>query len=385
MNAGWSGRGLASRAGWGVGAGLMLTFSAQGWAQNLHTVRDIAAAARSSVATVYAKADDETVAFGSAFLIRSDGVLVTNRHVIEGADTLSVELESGEVYDTVYVLGDDPRRDLTVLQIPALDLPALNVGDDHAMEVGDPVYVLGNPLGLSHTFSDGLLSAKRTDEGVVYLQITAPISQGSSGGPVLNAAGEVVGVATMMMEDGQNLNLAVPARYADGLLAMAGEPVAFTEVASDFTEMLEGKFFTTADVLELMPEEVRAKVEEMEPWERQVAAQLYAVASMYGEEGWAPIDESAGAYLGAGDLDAYETRFRSGTYRAVGVCDDDCADLDLYLLDGDDEEIARDIELDALPVVEFHIDRRAKRTIAASMESCTTETCLYAMQIYRKE
>src|SRR5690606_26419168 len=101
-------------------------------------------------------------------------------------------------------------------------------------QVGDRIYVMGNPMGLEGTFSDGLVSAKRTLVGVALIQISAPISPGSSGGPVLNARGQAVGVATLMMSEGQNLNIAVPARYAEGLLAIGQEPVLFEQVASRF-------------------------------------------------------------------------------------------------------------------------------------------------------
>src|SRR5690606_21651584 len=107
-------------------------------------------------------------------------------HVVAGAEAISVELDDGTVFNDVSVIGHDKRRDIVVLKVRAKGLPALTVGTESEIEVGDRVYVMGNPLGLSHTFSDGLLSAKRVEGDEVSLQISAPISEGSSGGPVLN-------------------------------------------------------------------------------------------------------------------------------------------------------------------------------------------------------
>jgi S1-C subfamily serine protease len=188
---------------------------------------EIASQVESAVVTIHAYADNQVVSTGTGFFIRGDGTLVTSLHVVINADSLRVELADGEIFDDVYVLAADDERDLIVLQVPTSGTPSITIADDRDLRIGDTVYVVGNPLGLRSTFSDGIVSAKRTRDGVNYLQITAPISQGSSGGPVLNSLGGVVGVATSYLGGGQNLNMAVPARHADGLLAMAGTPELF--------------------------------------------------------------------------------------------------------------------------------------------------------------
>src|SRR5690606_13677270 len=151
----------------------------------------------------------ETAGTGTGFLVDDQGTFVTNHHVIEGAASLKVELATGEQFTRVYSLVADADRDTAILRIPAALTTAAVLGMDRELEVGDPVFVMGNPLGLDRTFSNGMVSAKRLIEGTENIQITAPISPGSSGGPVMNERGEVIGIASWYVEHGQNLNMAV--------------------------------------------------------------------------------------------------------------------------------------------------------------------------------
>jgi hypothetical protein len=273
-------------------------------AQEVPTTREIAAQVRPAVVSIRGIVGGEAASSGTGFVVRDDGVIVTNLHVVQGAETLEVELSSGEIYEQVYILTYDERRDLALLQIPAVDLDVVPIGDDRSLEVGDPVYVMGNPLGLNWTFSDGLLSAKRVEGGVTYLQISAPISEGSSGGPVLDGSGEVVGVATLTFEVGQNLNLAVPARHAAGMLALSPNPRPFAEVAGELGasstssggSSLAGQYGEIADDLGLTQEE-REWLAGLEEWERSVAVQLVRAAVLYAEEGWSAVDEQSFGYL----------------------------------------------------------------------------------------
>ena len=114
-------------------------------------------------------------------------------------------------------MGWDRVNDLAVLKIKE-GLPMLTIAM-HPPKVGDPVVVIGNPLGFAATVSDGIVSALRADAASQILQISAPIAPGSSGGPVIDAYGQVVGVAVAMIRGGQNLNFAVPGRFAAALLA----------------------------------------------------------------------------------------------------------------------------------------------------------------------
>ncbi len=352
------------------------------------SVRQIAANAQMAVATVRAYAAGEEISLGSGFFIREDGVLVTNLHVVAGADAISIEIDSGEIYDNVYALAHDERRDLILLQIPASKLFTLSIADDRSIEVGDRVFVIGNPLGLEGTFSDGMLSAKRVEDGVAYLQVTAPISQGSSGGPVLNSAGQAIGVTTLTYTEGQNLNMAIPARHAADLLALAGEPVLFETMAADLkpeeTPGEEDRATESAHLLELMNDETRAELDEMTPYMRQVAVRLVSYGAVLEESGWVLMNDRKVDSLEAGDVDSLEVSLDRGSYLALGVCDDDCGDLDVYVLDADGEIVASDVLIDAEPMVEFKVHRRATFFVGASMESCAATDCLYSIQLLRQ-
>ena len=160
---------------------------------------------------------------GSGFLVSADGQVVTNYHVVRGAYPAVVRLPSGDVYDDISVIDYDVRRDLAVIKIKGFNLPTVRLGNSDEAKVGEGVVVIGNPEGLENSVSDGLLSGIRdTEKGSKEYQISAPISHGSSGSPVFNLRGEVIGVAVAMLVEGQNLNFAIPINYARG---MVGGPV----------------------------------------------------------------------------------------------------------------------------------------------------------------
>lgn len=157
---------------------------------------------------------------GSGFIVKPEGTIVTNCHVIIGAYAASVRTADGDIYDAVFVADTDKRKDLAVLKIKALNLPTSKLGDSDRIEVGQHVIAIGNPMGLTGSVSDGIVSAIRQVEGYKIIQTTAPISPGSSGGPLLNDLGEVIGV-TFANVEGQNLNLAIPINYAKPILQFA--------------------------------------------------------------------------------------------------------------------------------------------------------------------
>jgi len=114
----------------------------------------------------------------------------------------------------------DSRQDLAIIRVSNVDAPALSLGRSDKVQIGESVYVAGNPIGfLEGTFSNGIISGVREFRvGSERIQITAPISKGSSGGPVLNSKGEVIGVAVSIITAGQNLNFAIPSNYLSELL-----------------------------------------------------------------------------------------------------------------------------------------------------------------------
>ena len=168
---------------------------------------------------------------GSGFLVGSDGLILTNHHVVRDARSARVKLASGDVYDRVSILARDERRDIAVLQIAGFDLPTLPLGNSDSVRIGAPVVLIGSPLGLENTVSTGIVSGRRQEpEGFQLIQVTAPASRGSSGGAVLGADGSVVGIAASQFLAGQNLNFAVPINYARGLLQNLGpEPLEVLE------------------------------------------------------------------------------------------------------------------------------------------------------------
>lgn len=168
---------------------------------------------------------------GTGFILDKSGLIATNLHVIAGSREITVKLHDGTPYKVMQIAGIDPGRDLAVVQIkPIKPLPTVRLGDSDQMSAGDPVTAIGNPLGVfDYSVSSGLISqvrpvctaseAKCPPGGLTLLQISAPISQGSSGGPLFNQFGEVVGVTTLIVAQGQSINFAVPGNYLKPLMA----------------------------------------------------------------------------------------------------------------------------------------------------------------------
>jgi tetratricopeptide (TPR) repeat protein len=147
---------------------------------------------------------------GSGFIIREDGAVVTNYHVISMAADVKFKLGM-KVLDAEGVLHVDPENDLAIVKMEGKDYPRVRIGDSNKLRVGEKIYVIGSPQGLENTISEGILSGIReVDRKHKILQMTAPISPGSSGGPLFNGDGEVVGVATFLIASTQNLNFAMP-------------------------------------------------------------------------------------------------------------------------------------------------------------------------------
>jgi hypothetical protein len=157
------------------------------------------------------------LSLGTGFAVRSN-YLASNCHVLRGASRATAKnLASGQSFSVEAVVATDLGRDLVVMRIEA-SVPSLVIDTNLSWSVGDSVYALGNPRGLEGTFSAGIISATRKLDNVEYIQITAPISPGSSGGPILSSEGKVVGVATSAMREAQNLNFAVSALHLSALL-----------------------------------------------------------------------------------------------------------------------------------------------------------------------
>lgn len=160
---------------------------------------------------------------GSGFLISEDGLIVTNNHVIENADDVKVALPDASTPYTAEVIGTDPETDLALLKIKTdKRLPFLSFGDSDALEVGEWVIAIGNPFGLERSITAGILSAKGRDiqSGPFdsFLQTDASINPGNSGGPLLNQAGEVIGINTAIIPAGQGIGFAIPSNMAKNVI-----------------------------------------------------------------------------------------------------------------------------------------------------------------------
>jgi S1-C subfamily serine protease len=178
---------------------------------------------RDSIAVIVA-GGNTSVRLGTGFFVGSTGLLVTNFHVVEGTDLVGVKIPtSNEVFWAKTATGFDLDNDLIVLKVETTTRKPVSIGDSDQAKVGEQIVVVGNPEGLEQTVSNGLLSGIRELDGRRLFQISAPISEGSSGSPVFNARGEVIGVVVSTLESGQNLNFAVPVNYAKPLLSRTTE------------------------------------------------------------------------------------------------------------------------------------------------------------------
>jgi hypothetical protein len=212
-------------------------------------LRALAKKARPAVMLlVVSDAAGKEIATGTGFLVSSDGKLITNHHVIENAASAVAKAENGGVFPVEGVLAADPKNDLVLLKIKGKDLPFLPLGNSEKIEVGTRIAVIGSPLGLEGTLSEGIVSAMRELPGQEkWLQITAAISPGSSGSPVLIARGEVIGVAGALLQGGQALNFAVPVQYAQTLILQvsnSASPRALASIASDDSKG-DASFYTS--------------------------------------------------------------------------------------------------------------------------------------------
>lgn len=166
--------------------------------------------------------DNIQKAMGSGFIIDSSGLVVTNHHVVNGADEIEITLSDERSFKAT-IIGSDERTDVALLQLKkAKKLPAVKFGDSGKLKVGDHVVAIGNPFGLDHTVTSGIVSAKERVIGAGpyddFIQTDASINPGNSGGPLFNLAGEVIGINTAITRTGQGIGFAIPSDLAKGLI-----------------------------------------------------------------------------------------------------------------------------------------------------------------------
>jgi serine protease Do len=179
-------------------------------------------AVRAGVVNLSTKNEGTSKSLGSGFLITSDGLLVTNHHVIERAQTIICRLADGRSFEG-RVVGRDAETDIALLRLKdAADLPTVTLGDSDELDVGDWIVAIGNPFGLDSSVTHGLISARERVIGVGpfddFIQIDALINPGNSGGPLFDMRGHVVGVTSAIMNQGQGVGFAVPINLVKDLL-----------------------------------------------------------------------------------------------------------------------------------------------------------------------
>ena len=179
-----------------------------------------------AIVTIFVKQKGGAEGSGTGFVVDREGTIATNHHVIDEAGHVRIKFQNGAIFEDVELLIDEPAVDLALVRVnlaapldggPRPDAAPLTIGDSEAIVVGERAVSIGNPLGLEHTLTDGLVSSRRIYEGRAWIQFSAPISPGNSGGPLFNMHGEVIGVTTATLSGmghgyviPQNINLAVP-------------------------------------------------------------------------------------------------------------------------------------------------------------------------------
>ncbi|MBK1673128.1 serine peptidase [Ectothiorhodospira shaposhnikovii] len=203
----------------------------------------------------------DSTSLGSGFIISADGYVVTNHHVIQGADEIEVRLSDRRTY-TAELVGSDPRTDVAVLRILAQDLPTLTLGDSESLRVGEWVLAIGSPFGFDHSVTAGIVSAKGrnlpSESYVPFIQTDVAINPGNSGGPLFNMDGEVVGINSQIYSRTggfMGLSFAIP-----------------IEVAMDVVNQLKDKGYVSRGWLGVVIQEVTRELADSFTMERPTGA-----------------------------------------------------------------------------------------------------------------
>lgn len=172
-----------------------------------------------AVVTIYTfDASGKGVAQGSGVVLNDKGWVVTNYHVFKGANKIIVKQKS-RIIEYTNIIGFDVEKDILILKIADNSFPAIQLGNSSLLRIGQKVYAIGSPMGLENSITEGIISGVRSYEQTFknYIQISAAISHGSSGGAVVDARGRLIGITTWTMSDGQNLNFAIPINEVFGV------------------------------------------------------------------------------------------------------------------------------------------------------------------------
>lgn len=200
----------------------ILSLVASASAQTKSTKSPGEIAREQSKAVVIIEALDErgsVIGQGSGFIVTSSGAVVSNLHVVQGSAMVRVKLPNGDAYKTADLVDVDDAKDIVIIKVKGFKLPTITLGDSDKAETGDSIVAISSPEGLVNSLTTGVISGVRRLDTHRVFQITAPISQGSSGGALFNSNGEVIGIVTYLLKSGQNINFAVPINYARGMIS----------------------------------------------------------------------------------------------------------------------------------------------------------------------
>jgi putative serine protease PepD len=236
------------------GVGSEATASARPISADLNA-RQVYDASKNAVTFIVADTP-EGQATGSGFVVSKDGLIVTNDHVVEGASQVQVKIGTSDKAQDATVVGADPSRDLALLKVDASNLPTLSLGDSSSVSVGDPTYAIGNPFGLDHTLTTGIVSALQRNlqapDGAKIsgaIQTDAALNPGNSGGPLINADGQVIGVNSQIQTGSSN--------GAEGGNVGIGFAIPSNTVTSFIDEAKSGK---------LAPQAQQPEQQQNDPW-----------------------------------------------------------------------------------------------------------------------
>jgi len=194
--------------------------AAEGKAPQEKSVADIAEAVKPSLVKVIQVGRKGMDGLGSGFVVRADGLIATNRHVIGDARRIRVETSDGKVEEVTEVFASDAHLDLAILRIARKDLKPLPLGDSDKLRQGDRIVAMGNPEGLAYSVVEGVVSEPQRDiEGLKMIQVALPIERGNSGGPLLDRQGRVLGLLTLKSARTDNLGFAMPVNELKKLIA----------------------------------------------------------------------------------------------------------------------------------------------------------------------
>jgi putative serine protease PepD len=195
-------------------------------------------------------------ATGSGFVVSKDGLIVTNDHVVDGASQVQVKIGTSDKAQAAQVVGADPSRDLALLKVDGHDLPTLSLADSSSVSVGDPTYAIGNPFGLDHTLTTGIVSALQRSlqapDGATIsgaIQTDAALNPGNSGGALINADGQVIGVNSQIQTGSSN--------GAEGGNVGIGFAIPSNTVKTFISEAKAGK---------LKPQQQQQQQQQSDPW-----------------------------------------------------------------------------------------------------------------------